>query len=438
MIATPKRASPVPAEGSLAYTLFHAAGILAAVIGGRTLDAALAAQKPSATARPAVMDVCYGTLRNFGRGDFLIRALVAKPLDEPWIRGLLLAAVQRLEAAPDQAHTVVDQAVEVAAVWRGGRFKGFVNGVLRNFQRRRAALLSAADADEVACRRHPGWWIEAIRSAHPQHWESVLEAGNTRPPMTLRVNRRRTDAAAYRQALAAAGIEARGLGDGAMLLARPVPVERLPGFSAGDCSVQDWGAQHAAVLLDVRAGQRVLDACAAPGGKTAHLLECCDGLELLALDADATRARRIAENLVRLHLSATVKAVDCRQVGAWWDGRPFDRILADVPCSASGVVRRHPDAKWLRRVADVSGFAATQAGILDALWPLLAPGGKMLYCTCSVFPEENGEQVAAFVARHPDARRLPTGGSNNELNFLPCADHDGFYYALLAKAAVAA
>ena len=196
--------------------------------------------------------------------------------------------------------------------------------------------------------------------------------------------------------------------------------------------MQDWGAQRAARLLDARDGMRVLDACAAPGGKAAHLLELAD-LELTALEVDALRARRIEENLARLHLAATVKIGDARKPADWWDGRPFERILADVPCSASGVVRRHPDIKWLRRPEDVAGFAQTQAAILDALWPLMAPGGKMLYCTCSVFPAENGGQVRAFLARHPDARRLPTGGSEEELQLLPSATHDGFYYALLEK-----
>jgi 16S rRNA (cytosine967-C5)-methyltransferase len=223
------------------------------------------------------------------------------------------------------------------------------------------------------------------------------------------------------------------LGDTALLLDMPVPVERLPGFREGRVSVQDWGAQQAASLLDVRDGMRVLDACAAPGGKTAHLLERAE-LDLTALELDPQRARRIAENLDRLGLKANIKVVDASRPGGWWDGRPFDRILADVPCSASGVARRHPDIKWLRRATDVAAFAQTQAVILDALWPLLTPGGKMLYCTCSVFAEENGDQVRAFAARHPDVRRLPTGGADPELQLLPTASHDGFYYALLEKA----
>lgn len=231
--------------------------------------------------------------------------------------------------------------------------------------------------------------------------------------------------------LAAAGIAARALDDTAILIEKPVPVERLPGFAAGLCSVQDWGAQAAAGLLDVTDGMRVLDACAAPGGKAAHLLES-GRIELTALDADAARAERIGDNLQRLGLGAQVKVGDARDVDGWWDGRPFDRILADVPCSASGVVRRHPDAKWLRRESDIAAFAATQQAIIDALWRTLAPGGKMLYATCSVFAEENGRQVDAFVARHADARQLPTPIAAQQIN-LPDAEHDGFFYALLRK-----
>jgi 16S rRNA (cytosine967-C5)-methyltransferase len=215
-------------------------------------------------------------------------------------------------------------------------------------------------------------------------------------------------------------------------------VERLPGFAEGRVSVQDWGAQQAARLLGAAAGMRVLDACAAPGGKTCHLLELAD-LDLLALEAEASRAERIGENLQRLNLSAQMKVADCRNLADWWDGRPFDRILADVPCSGAGVVRRHPDIKWLRRPKDVVNFARTQAEILDALWQALAPGGRMLYCTCSVFPQENTRQMVDFAARHPDAKRLPTTPAGDdaqcEWQLLPNAEHDGFFYALLEKAA---
>jgi len=421
----------LPAD-SLAHALHAAARAIGAVIGGRNLDAALAALRLPPAARPATMELAFGALRRYGRGDFFLGKLIERPLADPAIRGLLLAALHRLEARPQDAHTTVDQAVTAAAVLAHGKYRALVNGVLRNFLRRRDELLAAADGDEAACWQHPRWWLEKLRAAYPADWQAIAAAGNEHPPMTLRVNHRRTATADFLAELAQAGIAGRATGEAAIRLDKPVPVERLPGFAEGRVSVQDRGAQQAAPLLDARPGMRVLDACAAPGGKTAHLLERAD-LDLTALDADAARAGRIDDNLRRLGLAATVRVADCRDLAAWWDGRPFDRILADVPCSASGVVRRHPDIKWLRRPADVAGFAATQAEILDALWQTLAPGGTMLYATCSLFAEENGAQVAAFVARHPDAQRLPTHGEENDWQLTPDVEQDGFYYARLAK-----
>jgi 16S rRNA (cytosine967-C5)-methyltransferase len=430
---TPQRSAP------LAEALLGAAKLIAAVLGGRNFDVALAASPLAGVTRAAAMDIGYTALRAYGRGDFLLGLLVEKPLKEADLRGLLLAALARLEARPDEAHTTVDQAVTAASQLARGRFKGLVNGVLRSFLRRREELLALADADPVARWRHPAWWIARLQQDHPDHWESILAAGNTHPPLCLRVNNRRaltTPASAdFLRQLAVAGIAARALDATAILLDKPVPVERIPGFAEGLCSVQDWGAQTAAGLLDVQDGMRVLDACAAPGGKAAHLLETA-AVDLTALDADAARAARITDNLRRLGLAATVTVGDAREVDAWWDGRPFDRILADVPCSASGVARRHPDAKWLRRETDIAGFAATQRAIVDALWRTLGAGGKMLYASCSVFGEENARQVEAFVGRHADARRLPIPGTTTrdaQLQHLPDAEHDGFYYALLQK-----
>jgi 16S rRNA (cytosine967-C5)-methyltransferase len=419
----------------LAESLHAAAGLIAAVIGGRNFDQALARADLPGPVRAATMDLAYSTLRAFGRGDFLLDQLLERRPKDPGVRGLLLAALARLEARPEDAHITVDQAVAAAARLGRGQFKGLVNGVLRNFLRRSDALLALADADPVARWQHPAWWIARLRQDHPDHWESILAAGNTHPPMCLRVNRRRIASADFLRQLDAAGIAARALGGDAILLDRPQPVDRIPGFAAGLCSVQDRGAQAAAGLLDAGDGMRVLDACAAPGGKAAHLLETAQ-LDLTALDADARRAARVSGNLQRLGLAATVQVADARAVDAWWDGRPYDRILADVPCSASGVVRRHPDAKWLRRASDIPSFAATQKAIVDALWRTLAPGGKMLYATCSVFAEENARQVDAFIGRHADARHLPSRGettSDAQQQYIPDADHDGFYYALLQK-----
>lgn len=420
----------------LASALTAAAHVVAAVIAGRNLDEALAAQRLSGTVRAAAQSLAYGTVRDYGRGDFLLARLIARPLTQPLVRALLLAALHRLDERPDDAHTTVDQAVRAAAGLAGGKFKALVNGVLRNALRRRDELEAEIAGDDVARLQHPRWWLDRLVGAYPREWQAIAAADNVHPPMCLRVNLRRGNAASYLALLQDGGIAARALDDAAVLLDKPLPIERLPGFADGRVSVQDWGAQQAARLLDARAGMRVLDACAAPGGKTCHLLERAD-VELLALEADAARAARIDENLARLGLRASVKVADCRRLSDWWDGRPFDRILADVPCSGAGVARRHPDIKWLRRPRDVDNFARTQAEILDALWQALTPSGRMLYCTCSVFPQENARQIADFVVRHADAIRLPTGptGDDNEWQLLPDPEHDGFFYARLEKSA---
>lgn len=420
---------------SLGYALAHAAALVATVLdGGNLTDAYERVLKahpawPDAT-RGAVRDHAWSTLRDYGRGDAVLRHLLHTP-PPSFIRALLLIAMHRLAQRPEQAHTIVDQAVEAARAVMPG-LKGVVNGVLRNVLRQDAAVAAWCEADEAARYRHPAWWIALLRAQQPQAWETVLAAGNLNPPMALRVNRRRTSLADVQAELQAAGMDAREIGDGGLLLAEACPVARLPGFAEGRVSVQDGGAQWAARLLDPRPGERVLDACAAPGGKSAHLLERAD-INLLALELDAARAQRVGANLERLGLEATVKVADCRDVGHWWDGQPFDRILADVPCSASGVVRRHPDIKWLRRRQDIAGFAAQQAEIIDALWRTLRPGGTMLYATCSVFDEENQGQIARFCQQHADAERLPIDG-HPDLVLLPTAEHDGFFYSLLRKA----
>lgn len=416
--------SDLPAT-SLAFAFVQAARIDAAVFAGQSLADGLLASVDRA-ARPAVQDLVYGSLRCYGRGDFFLSRLLASPLPAEEVRALLLAAIHRLETRPEAAHTVVDQAVAAAGELAGGRFRGLVNGVLRNFLRRQGALLAAAASDAVAQAQHPGWWLTRLRNAWPDDWQAIVTAGNSPPPMALRVNRRRGTRGEYLARLTEEGIVATPVGEAGLALARPLPVERLPGFADGLVSVQDPGAQKAAALLDPLPGSRVLDACAAPGGKTAHLLERAD-LDLLALDVKASRCRRVAENLTRLGLHASLQAADCGRLDTWWDGRPFDAVLADVACTASGVVRRNPDAKWLRREADIESFAAAQSHILEALWRVVRRGGKLLYATCSVFPEENGEQADRFVANHPDARRA------HEEQILPAAAHDGFYYCLLEK-----
>ena len=385
----------------------------------------------SEATRGAVRDLAWTTLREFRRGGVVLDRLLNTP-PATVIHALLLVALTRLRQRPEQPHTVVDQAVQAAAALMPG-LKNMVNGVLRNALRQRDQWLEWEQRDPEARYGFPAWWIQRVKNAHPSAWGAALQAGNERPPMAVRVNVRRASIEQLEAELAAAGCASRRLDNDAILLERALPVARLPGYAEGRVSVQDAGAQWAARLLDPQPGERVLDACAAPGGKAAHLLERAD-LQLLALELDPVRARRIEHNLPRRGRYAAVKVADCRDRAKWWDGRPFDRILADVPCSASGVVRRHPDIKWLRRDTDIVQFAAQQAQILDALWHALAVGGTMLYVTCSVFDEENAGQIARFCARHTDAQRLSIQG-RPDFQLLPNGEHDGFYYALLRKQA---
>ena len=418
---------PSLAPDSLAAALLDAADIVARVMAGESL-AEGALERVTPGRRPAVQDIVYGTLRRYALGEALLAPLLGK---RPWprVHALLLTALFRLDTWPEAPHTVVDQAVEAAGTFAAGRYKALVNGVLRNYLRQRESLLAGLAGQDEARHQHPAWWLDKLRAAWPEDWPAIVAAGNGTPPMALRVNLRRSTPEACLARLAAAGVAAERRGAAGILLARPLPVQELPGFAEGEFSVQDLGAQQAAHLLDPAPGSRVLDACAAPGGKTAHLLERAD-LELTALDIDPVRCRRIEANLARLGLAARVRCGDASQPAAW--GRTpvdFDAILADVPCSASGVVRRHPDAKWLRRPEDVLRFAAYQRRILERLWTALRPGGKLLYATCSIFPEENDVQIEKFRARHPDARLTDTR------QWLPDAEHDGFYYALLEKSA---
>jgi len=311
--------------------------------------------------------------------------------------------------------------------------------VLRSFLRQRDAWLAQARKTEPGRWSHPQWWIDALRNAYPAHYADILEAGNTRPPMTLRVNLRRIERDAYVAMLRTAGLEAEAIGEAAVMLAQPVPVEDLPGFAHGLVSVQDLSAQYAAYLLDLSDGMRVLDACAAPGGKSSHILERAR-VDLTAIDRDAQRLSRVASNFERLGLSGRLLCADASEPARWWDGRPFDRILLDAPCTASGIVRRHPDIKWLRSPEDLRAHTAQQRHLLEALWRTLAGGGKLLYATCSVFPEENQAQVSAFLQGHSEARLLPPSGiregpeiGNIKGQILPDPRHDGFFYALLQK-----
>lgn len=423
---------------SLAFSLLGAARALVQVRGGTALPQALsqvfALSSASPQASGAMQDIAYRALRSRGKTDAIIRLLTQKPLQPPLLHDLLGAALS-LILADDRydAFTVVDQAVEAAAAGRKtAHAKGLVNAVLRRFLRERAAVERQLSADPEAAWNYPAWWIKEAQSCYPAEWETILRIGNLPPPLTLRVNRRKASVDSYLAQLRQAGIEAEQIGPQAILLVRPVPVQQIPGFIEGMASVQDAAAQLAAPLLDLAPGQRVLDACAAPGGKTGHILEACD-VDLLALDRDAQRLERVQQNLDRLQLHAALKPGDASRAD-WWDGVPFDRILADVPCTASGIVRRHPDIRWLRRPEDAVQLAAVSAAILDNLWTMLRPGGKLLLVTCSIWPTESMSQADSFANRH-HAIRLPAPGqllpARHERN-----DQDGLFYALFQKPAV--
>ena len=423
------------ASAALAPALREAASIVAAVAAGKSLTEQFerAAEAAPQTPRGALTDLTHGALRRYGRVQAIVEALSRRGRPDRLVEALLWCSLYAIESRRYADYTVVDQAVRACGLLERWTAKGYVNAVLRAYLREREAIESRIQRDVEARWQHPQWWIEIVQAAYPAAWESVLAAGNAHPPMCLRVNRKLTSVDDYLRRLAAEGMAARRVGAEALLLERPVGVERLPGFAAGEVSVQDAAAQRAAHCLDLRGGQQVLDACAAPGGKTAHILETAEA-DVTALDVDAARCARVERNLERLRLHAQVKIADCTQPATWWSGSPFDRILADVPCSASGIARRHPDVKWLRRAQDVGNFAVRQSQIVRALWQVLAPGGKLLYATCSVFPQENSEVVEAFVAATPGARALalPDGG---DAQWLPDAEHDGFYYALIEKQA---
>ena len=397
--------------------------------------------------RPGVQALSFQVWRHLGRATAL-REQLAPRKPAPAADALLCAALALVwdeAAAPYDAFTLVNQAVEAAKRSRPlEKQANFINACLRRFLRERADLVALTDDNPQARWNHPAWWVERLKKDHPQDWQLMLQAANRHAPMTLRVNVRKASVASYLQALQQAGISAHGVGASGVMLERAVPVQALPGFADGWVSVQDVAAQIAApLLLDgmaLKPGERVLDACAAPGGKTGHLLEISDA-QVLALEVDARRAERISQTLARLGLQATVRTADAAKPESWWDGKLFDAILLDAPCTASGIVRRHPDVRWLRRETDVAQLAALQKKMLQSLWPLLAPGGRMVYCTCSVFREEGSTQVQTFLQHNTDAVLLPSPGHlipgiGTKAEHVPdnqSLDHDGFFYALLQK-----
>lgn len=421
-------------------TQLAAASVVGKVLAGASLtevlthlwrtDPALSKQQ-----KGAIQDFSYGVLRFYGQLEAILNRLLKKPLHHKNLAHLLLVSLYQLRYSKAQPYAIVDQAVSASRHLVGGKgMQGLVNAVLRNFIRHRESIVAQAAAEDLGRYSHPQWWVDKLRQQYPHHFQVILEASNQRPPMTLRVNQRKIPLADYRKLLAENAIQARWLGSNTLQLEQPLAVELLPGFTKGWVSVQDAGAQLAAPFLDVKDGMRILDACAAPGGKSMHLLESSNVL-LTILDNDSSRLQQVRQNLERLQLTAEhLVCGDAAKTSDWWDGRYYDRILADVPCSASGVVRRHPDIKWLRRESDLIKFAKTQQSILNALWQILNKNGKLLYVTCSIFAEENALQIEKFLKSHLDARLLPlTEEALDDGQLLPNIQHDGFFYALLQK-----
>ena len=385
--------------------------------------------------RGAIQDISYGVLRFYGQLDTLLSLLLKKPIKKQDIRCLLLVGLYQLQYSKAASYAVVNYAVSASLSLSYGKgAKGLINAVLREFIRQRETLLITANTKEVGKYSHPQWWIDKLRNQYPRDYSAVLETSNQRPPMTLRVNQKKIGVLEYLNQLNDHNFSAQITSNNALILEHSVTVEKLPGFTAGMVSVQDAGAQLAAEFLDVHDGMRILDACAAPGGKSGHLLELAD-IDLTTLDNSPARLALVKQNFTRLTFKkCRVVCGDASAPTEWWDGKLFDRILADVPCSASGVVRRHPDIKWLRRPSDIAQFSSIQQKILNALWQTLARDGKLLYVTCSIFSEENIEQVEEFLLHHSDARIVPlpmVEALDGQL--LPSSQHDGFFYTLLQK-----
>lgn len=423
-----------------------AKAIDAVVTDGRSLDAVLAETGAgiSPADRSLVRMLCYGTLRYHWRLRAQLRQLVDRPLQsrDSVIESLLAVGLFQLSDTRVPDHAAVSTTVEAAKFLRRPKYKGLINAVLRNYLRQ--DMQNQQPADDESRFNHPAWLIGRLQADWPEHWQQILAANNDRAPMWLRVNHRHMTAAHYIREFVSEGHELQGV-DQAVRLAQPLPVEELPGFSDGQVSVQDAAAQLAAPWLLAGGGQRILDACAAPGGKTGHLLELmAPDAALTAIDKDASRLQSVEQNLARLQLAATVMAGDASNTKDWWDGESFERILLDAPCSASGVIRRHPDIKLLRRETDIAKLAVLQRAMLDALWAVLRPSGRLLYVTCSVLAEENDALVGGFLAAHDDAREDRALHNNNirdlmrektcGFQVLPGTQGlDGFYFACLEK-----
>ncbi|HDM8036352.1 TPA: 16S rRNA (cytosine(967)-C(5))-methyltransferase RsmB [Vibrio fluvialis clinical-1] len=409
---------------------------------GQSLSMALPAAQQNIRPRDHALlqEICYGALRYLPRLESIANALMDNPLKgkQRVFHHLILVGIYQLSFMRIPAHAAVDETVEGAQDLKGPRLRGLINAVLRNYQRNQEQLDAQAVSHNAGKYGHPSWLLKLLQNAYPQQWEAIVEANNSKAPMWLRVNHQHHDRDAYQALLNNENIDSslHSQAEDALKLAAPCDVTKLPGFEKGWVSVQDAAAQLSLHYLQPQDGELILDCCAAPGGKTAHILERTQGSEVVAIDCDDTRLKRVHDNLKRLNLSAKVVCGDARYPQEWWQGSQFDRILLDAPCSATGVIRRHPDIKWLRRAEDIAALAELQREILDAMWQQLKPGGTLVYATCSITPQENVLQVKDFLARTSDAQLVGSELDNPGRQILPGEeDMDGFYYAVLTKQA---
>jgi 16S rRNA (cytosine967-C5)-methyltransferase len=390
----------------------------------------------TAQQKSIAISLAYGAIRFLGENQFFIRKLTKKKITNRKIEALLCVALFQLNHDQSSDFTIVNQAVEAAKLNNKSWAPSFVNGVLRNFIRKKDNLKLELKNDNEALYSYPLWWINLIKEEYKNDWESILLNGNKHPPLTLRINVRKINLKQYEEKLKCESIEYRILGDIALMLTQPISVEKIPGFMEGEVSVQDFGAQLAAKLLDLKDGQVCLDACSAPGGKTGHMLEIAD-IELVSVDQKKERLYKVKENLERLQLHAYLKCADVTAIKSWWNEKLFDRILLDAPCSASGVVRRHADIKWLRRSRDIDTFAKQQKIILQSMWQLLKKNGKLLYTTCSTFPDENQRVIDDFMKEQSAVKEVKWSVDSKYSKYgnqlIPSENHDGFFYALFEK-----
>ncbi len=408
---------------------------------GQSLSNALPAAQQTIRDRDHALlqEICYGVLRWLPRLESVTNQLMDKPLKgkQRVFHHLILVGLYQLGYMRIPAHAAVAETVNATKNLKKPQLRGLINAILRNYQRQQEELDAKAQGNDAGRYGHPGWLLKLLKQSYPEQFESIVDANNTKAPMWLRVNRRHHSRDEYRELLNQAGIDTdiHPEAQDALRLHSPCDVSKLPGFADGWVSVQDAAAQLSVEYLTPQAGELILDCCAAPGGKTAHIMERQQDTQVVAIDCDEQRLSRVHENLKRLNLNAKVLCADARYPEKWWQGEQFDRILLDAPCSATGVIRRHPDIKWLRRAEDIDALAQLQAEIVDAMWQQLKPGGTLVYATCSITPQENSEQVKAFLSRTTDAELIGSDAEQPGRQILPGEhDMDGFYYAVIRKA----